>query len=106
METENQQRSLVMTYQDPRIPQPSPGSNPLRYQRDSAMSAGWIAGAIVAVLVLVGVIFYAMSDHSTSTVSNPPASTSGQGTAVNPGAQQNMPNPAPPAPNSTPAERQ
>jgi hypothetical protein len=82
-----------MTYQDPLNPIPprppevdplptSPGSNPPRYQ-DVAPNGPWNAGtiisAVIAVLVVIGVIVWASSTQDQQTASNPPTQTTGTG---------------------------
>jgi len=97
-----------MTNQDPYIPPGSPGrydppgTNPPRHQpspRERSGSAAWI-GAVILVLVLLagGAYLWATHGGRSDSAGNPPAQTSGQGgTRVNPGADQNVPNPTPPA---------
>ena len=69
-----------MSYSDPANPLPDPGSNPPRYQMPhDSMDTGMMIGAVVAVVFVVGIIFYAMSIPSNNTVSNPPPTTTGQG---------------------------
>jgi hypothetical protein len=82
-----------MTYQDPLNlipPRPSevdplptlpPGSNPPRYQnvdRAGPWTGGIITAAILAALVVIGVIVWA-STHDQQTASNPPTQTTGTG---------------------------
>ena len=80
-----------MSYQDPLNPMPprpseidplqQPGSNPHRYQNiDGPRKTGTIASAVIAVLVVVGVIVWAASTRDQQTTSNPPAQTTGQNT--------------------------
>ena len=80
-----------MSYQDPLNPMPprpseidplqQPGSNPPRYQNvDGPWNTGTVASAIIAVLVVVGIIVWAASTNDQQTTSNPPAQTTGQGT--------------------------
>jgi len=88
---------VSMTQQDPFNPRPQrppdvdplpPGSNPPRYGRDVAgddknWQTGIIAAAIVAGLVVIGVIVWASTgDHQTAT--NPPPQTTGQNPAPPP----------------------
>jgi hypothetical protein len=82
-----------MTYQDPLNPIPprppevdplptQPGSNPPRYQDvdpTGPWNAGTIVSAVLAVLVVIGVIVWASSTHDQQTASNPPAQTTGTG---------------------------
>src|SRR5438105_10945502 len=91
-----------MPYSDPRN-DPDLGRNPPRYRDadDDGFGTGTIVAMVIAGVLVVGGLIYAMSGPSTNTASNPPASTTtttGQGgTPVNPGSQQNTPNPMPPA---------
>jgi hypothetical protein len=79
-----------MPYQDPFNPIPPrpsdvdplptqpPGSNPPRYHDvDSPWKTGTIASAVIALLVVVGLIVWTASTHDQQATSNPPA-TSGQ----------------------------
>jgi hypothetical protein len=83
-----------MTYQDPLNPIPPrpsevdplpmqpPGSNPRRYQdvdRTGPWNGGIITSAVLAALVVIGVIVWASSTHDQQTASNPPAQTTGTG---------------------------
>jgi hypothetical protein len=83
-----------MTYQDPLNPIPPrppevdplptlpPGSNPPRYQeldRNVPWTAGTIISAVIAALVVIGVIVWASSTQDQQTASNPPAQTTGTG---------------------------
>ena len=94
-----------MTNQDPYIPpgRPGPpGTNPPRHQpspHERSGSTTWI-GALILVLALLagGAYLWATRGGHSDAAGNPPAQTSGQGgTRVNPGADQNVPNPTPPA---------
>jgi cytoskeletal protein RodZ len=82
-----------MSYQDPLNPMPprrseidplptqQPGSNPPRYQNvDGSWKTGTIMSAVIAVLVVVGLIVWATSSNNQQTTSNPPAQTTGQNT--------------------------
>ena len=80
-----------MSYQDPLNPMPprpsevdplrQPGANPPRYQNaDAPWRTGTIASAVIAVLVVLGLIVWAASTRDQQTTSNPPAQTTGQGT--------------------------
>ena len=82
-----------MTHQDPFNPLPPrptevdplptqpPRSIPFRYQDiDAPWKTGTIASAIIAVLVVGGLIVWASSTHDQQTTSNPPAQTTGQKT--------------------------
>ena len=82
-----------MSYQDPLNPMPprpsevdplppqQPGSNPPRYQNvDGPWKSGTVASAVIAVLVVVGLIVWAASTNDQQTTSNPPAQTTGQNT--------------------------
>ena len=82
-----------MSYQDPLNPMPprpsevdplppqQPGSNPSRYQNvERPWNSGTIASAVIAVLVVVGLIVWAASTNDQQTTSNPPAQTTGQNT--------------------------
>jgi hypothetical protein len=65
---------------DPLPTQPL-GPNSPRYQNaDSPWKTGTIASAVIALLVVVGLIVWAASTRDQQTTSNPPAQTSGQGT--------------------------
>jgi len=76
-----------MTQQDPLNPRPQqpPDIEPLppRYRNigrnDNNWNSGIIGAAIVAALVVIGVIVWA-STTGQQTASNPPAQTTGQGT--------------------------
>jgi hypothetical protein len=83
-----------MTYQDPLNPIPPrpsevdplpplpPGSNPPRYQdvdRSGPWNGGIITAAVLAALVVLGVIVWASSTQDQQTASNPPAQTTGTG---------------------------
>jgi len=79
-----------MSYQDPLNPMPprpseveplqQPATNPARHQNfDGPWKTGTIASAVIAVLVVVGLIVWAASTNQ-QTTSNPPAQTTGQGT--------------------------
>jgi hypothetical protein len=80
-----------MSYQDPLNPMPprpseidplqQPRSNPPRHQNlDGPWKTGTITSAVIAVLVVVGVIVWAASTRDQQTTSNPPAQTTGQNT--------------------------
>ena len=80
-----------MSYQDPLNPMPprpseidplqQPGSNPARYRNmDAPWRTGTITSAIIALLVVVGLIVWAASTRDQQTTSNPPAQTTGQNT--------------------------
>ena len=82
-----------MSYQDPLNPMPprpseidplptqQPGSNPPRYLNvDSSWKTGTITSAVIAVLVVVGLIVWAASTRDPQITSNPPAQTTGQST--------------------------
>jgi hypothetical protein len=86
-------KEAVMSYQDPLNPMPprpseidplptqQPGSNPPRYQNvDGPWKTGTIVSAVIAVLVVLGLIAWAASTHEQQTTSNPPAQTTGQNT--------------------------
>src|SRR6476619_7124816 len=81
---------------------PSAMRDPTGNYRDRVDDRSWGMGTITAIilgaLIVAGGIWYGMSDHGSSTASNPPAASTGQGgTNVNPGAGgQNAPNPARP----------
>jgi hypothetical protein len=66
------------------------------------MSSGTIVAVAIAAALIVGGLVFAMSGNrsGTTTATNPPAQTSpttGEGgTRVNPGPNQNTPNPTPP----------
>lgn len=83
-----------MTYQDPLNPTPPrpsevdplptqpPGSNPPRYpdvDRTGPWNGGIITAAVLAALVVIGVIVWASSTHDQQTASNPPTQTTGTG---------------------------
>jgi hypothetical protein len=86
-------KEAPMTYQDPLNPMPprpsevdppTPplGSNPPRYQdvnRTGGWNAGAITAAVLAALVVIGVIVWASSTQDQQTASNPPAQTTGTG---------------------------
>jgi hypothetical protein len=85
-------KESLMTYQDPLNPIPPrpsevdplptqpPGSNPPRYQDvDRTWNAGVIGAAILALLVVIGVIVWASTTPDQQTASNPPAQTTGTG---------------------------
>jgi len=80
-----------MSYQDPLNPMPprpseidplqQPGSTLPRHQDlDSHRRTGTIASAVIAVLVVVGLIVWAATTRDQQTTSNPPPQTSGQNT--------------------------
>jgi hypothetical protein len=80
-----------MSYQDPLNPMPPRPSeiDPLPTQQpastrprnfDGPWKTGTIASAVIAVLVVVGLIVWVASTNSQQTTSNPPAQTTGQGT--------------------------
>jgi hypothetical protein len=82
-------KEAAMSYQDPLNPMPprpseidplqQPGANPPRYQNmDVPWKTGTIASAIIAMLVVAGVIVWASTTHDQQTTSNPPAQTTGQ----------------------------
>jgi hypothetical protein len=83
-------KEAAMSYQDPLNPMPprpseidplptQPGSNPPRYQDvNDTWKTGTIVSAVIAVLVVVAVIVWAVSRHDQQTTSNPPAQTTGQ----------------------------
>jgi cytoskeletal protein RodZ len=86
-------KEAAMSYQDPLNPMPprpsevdplppqQPGSNPPRYQSvDGPWNSGTIASAVIAVLVVVGLIVWAASTNDQQTTSKPPAQTTGQNT--------------------------
>jgi len=97
-----------MTDRDPYSPPGSPGqydppgTNPPRHQlshHDASWSAAKVGSAILVVgLLAAGVFMWATNGGpDNSSASNAPAQTSGQGGArVNPGQDQNAPNPTPP----------
>ena len=84
-----------MTYQDPKFPDPELGRNPPRYREPDSFGPGSIVAMILGTVVIVGAIAYAMSGPTT-TASNPPPATTGQGgTQINPpAAPQTAPAPA------------
>jgi hypothetical protein len=73
-----------------------------RSVRDRGMGTGTILAVAIAAALIVGGLIFAMSGNRTGTptATNPPAQTlptTGQGgTRVNPGPNQNTPNPTPP----------
>jgi len=80
-----------MSYQDPLNPMPPRPSeiDPLQQPRshlprhqdiDGPWKTGTIASAVIAVLVVVGLIVWAASTNDQQTTSNPPAQTTGQNT--------------------------
>ena len=89
-----------MTYQDPKLPDPGLGRYPPRY-RDldtDAFSTGSIIALIFGTVLIGGVIFSALSERST-TASNSPPTTTGQGGArVSPPTAPRM---APAVPSTT-----
>jgi hypothetical protein len=89
-----------MTYQDPKLPGLGLGQNPPRYRdldTDSYSMGSFIA--LVVGIVLIGVIFYAISEPLGTTASNPPPATTGQGGAqITPPVAPRM---APAAPSTT-----
>jgi len=95
-----------MTYQDPKLPDPELGRNPRRYpDLDSdAFGTGSIFALILGIALIAGVIFYGVSELTT-TANNIPPTTTGQG-----GAQM-APAPAvpfitlPPIDQNVPAEK-
>ena len=102
-----------MTYQDPKIPDPGLGQNPPRY-RDldtDSFYMGSIIALIFGIVLISGVIFYGVSDLST-TASNPPTTTGQGGAQISPPATPRMaPAPAvpfitvPPIDQNVPAEK-
>jgi hypothetical protein len=85
-----------MTYKDDR--------NGRMYQdpQRNGTSAAVLGALALAALLIVGGLYYGMSDNRSTTASNPTTtsstpSTTGQGrTQVMPGEQQNIPNPGTP----------
>jgi hypothetical protein len=62
------------------------------------MSGGAMAGIALGLALLIGVMFWAFGSGDRQTASTPaPSTTTGQGTNVTPGKNQNVPNPTPPA---------
>jgi hypothetical protein len=83
-----------MTYNEP-------GRNPPRYeghsyreQRDNTWA--WVLGAILAILLIGGGIYYAASDGD-QVASTPPAATTGAGPTAGQGANKPTTPPAQPA---------
>jgi hypothetical protein len=82
-----------MSYQDPLNPMPprpaevdplptqQPGVSPLRNQNvDGPWRTGTITSAVIAVLVVVGLIVWTANTNNQQTTSTPPAQTTGQST--------------------------
>jgi hypothetical protein len=68
-----------MTYQDPRLPDPGLGRNPPRYRgSDRVGIESFLVMAVIAAAI-IGIFLYSGSDTSSTTESNPPAATIGQG---------------------------
>ena len=93
-----------MTYQDPKLPGPGLEQNPPRYRDLDTDSyyTGSIIALILGIVLIGGVVFYGVSDLSTT--SNTPPTTTGQGgTPINPPTVPQMA-PAAPVP-YVPAEK-
>ena len=73
-----------MTLNDPRGPR---DSYPPRDSRVAGMGYGWLAIAIVAILIIAGIGWRGgWWEHGRTTATNPPAQTTGQGTTSTPAA--------------------
>ena len=72
-----------MTYQDPKLPDPGLGQNPPQYRdlNTDSYSMGSFIALVVGIVLIGGVIFYAISEPLGTTASNPPPTTTGQGGA-------------------------
>ena len=92
-----------MTYQDPKILDPELGRNPPQYRdlNTDSYSMGSFIALVVGIVLIGGVIFYAISEPLGTTASNPPPATTGQGgTQMSPPIAPRMV-PAPAAPSTT-----
>jgi hypothetical protein len=75
-----------------------PNANRRRLEDRGGMSGGAMAGIALGLALLIGVMFWAFGSGDRQTASTPaPSTTTGQGTNVTPGKNQNVPNPTPPA---------
>jgi hypothetical protein len=74
-------RTVEMTYQDPKLPDPGLGRNPPLYRDPDSgtWSTGTILAIVVAGVLILGGLFYTMSGRSTTAVIKPPPVTTGQG---------------------------
>jgi len=82
-------------------------------KKEVGMSNVTMIGIAAALVIGLGIVWYAMADHRRNTTStNPPTIdrsappvTTGSGSNVNPGPAQNVPNPATPVAPTSPADR-
>jgi hypothetical protein len=89
-----------MTYQDPKLPEPGLGRNPPRYGDldTDAFSTGSIIALIFGTVLIGGVIFSALSERSTTASNSPPTTTGQGGERVSPPTAPRM---VPAAPSTT-----
>jgi type VI protein secretion system component VasK len=74
-----------------------PNANRRRLE-EPGMSGGAMAGIALVLALLVGVMIWAFTgDRQTASTTPAPSTTTGQGTDVSPGKNQNVPNATPPA---------
>jgi hypothetical protein len=75
-----------------------PNANRRRLDDRSGMSAGAMVGIALVLALFVGVMIWAFTgDRQTASTTPAPSTTTGQGTNVTPGKNQNVPNATPPA---------
>jgi len=90
-----------MTYQDPKLPDPGLGRNPLQYHDPDSVRMGTFLGLAVGAAIILSALAYAFSEPSSTTTNNAPPATTGQRlTPVSPPATLQVA-PAPAAPSTT-----
>jgi hypothetical protein len=98
--TISNRRTVVMTYQDPKIPDPGLGRNPPRYRDPTSARMSTFLGLAVGAAIILSALAYAFSDPSGTKVSNPPTTTGQGGAQISPSIAPRMA-PAPVAPSTT-----
>jgi hypothetical protein len=85
------------------LPDPGLGRNPPKYYdpRVDSLGMGMISAILVAGALVLGMFLYAMSGPSTNTASNPPPTTTGQGSPRTMAPVIDKVEPAPAAPSTT-----
>jgi hypothetical protein len=89
-----------MTFHDPKLPDPGLGRNPPQYRDPDSLRMGTFLGLMVGAAIILSALAYAFSGPSSTTASNPPATTGQGGAPVSSPAVPEMP-PAPGVPFTT-----
>jgi hypothetical protein len=88
-----------MSNLDPMEPRPNPPRYTPPDEDKTGMGGGALALALLAAVIVCGLIFYTVSGNPPTTASNSPPSTVGQGGSnANPSPKQDAPNPPAPPP--------